>query len=315
MTPEISVVIPSFNDGKYLAKAVDSVKAQTFSNWEIVICDDGSTDGTSPEAAEALAAERIRVVRHSTNRGLAATRNTAIRAARAGIIVPLDADDQLPPDALALIAKALAEHPSGDFAFGHTREHCWEDGTALVRRLSAGAEFGDDGWMPWCGCSPFRVSLWSKVGGYDESELYRRAPEEIDFWMRVAAHKGRGIFIDAVLYDYLRRPGSLGHEFTPRALTAALNTLSKPEARWIDPRVRTRLGLSTALFAATYWRRRGRPLKALWSLRHGLRFRFFSWRLCRASLGCLAEFALPPLRRRYTLAHEAREAKAKLHAG
>ncbi|HUW56389.1 MAG TPA: glycosyltransferase family 2 protein [Planctomycetota bacterium] len=93
--PLISIVIPAYNRAVKIVEALDSVQEQTYTNWEAVVVDDGSTDGT-PEVVERLAASdpRIRLVRHKTNRGAQAARNTGIRASRGPWIAFLDSDDQ-----------------------------------------------------------------------------------------------------------------------------------------------------------------------------------------------------------------------------
>src|SRR4051812_18713622 len=98
--PQISVIIPCYNHGRYLPGAVASVVAQTFDDWELIIVDDGSTDD-SAAIAEQLIATYSRHSMHllrQTNQGLSASRNNGIRSARGIYILPLDADDQIEPD-------------------------------------------------------------------------------------------------------------------------------------------------------------------------------------------------------------------------
>ena len=102
--PAVSVIVPIWNSGRLLDRAVSSVRAQTFSEWELLAVDDGSTD----EAAtllERLASTdpRIRVLRHAVNRGQAAARNTGLRQARGELIAYLDHDDEFYADHLARV--------------------------------------------------------------------------------------------------------------------------------------------------------------------------------------------------------------------
>lgn len=312
MSPAISVVITSFNDGRFLTRALESVRAQTLADWEAVICDDGSTDGTSVQAAQALAGERVKVVLHPTNRGLAAARNTAIKAAQGRIVVPLDADDRLPTTALSDIFRAFADS-SVDFAYGHTLEVAWENGAQTLYKSKNGAEFGANGWIPWCGCSPFSRSLWERLGGYDESDLFRHAPEDFDFWLRVSTIGARGQLIDSLLYEYIRRPNTLGAEFTPQWVAGVFQSLSRPAARNLARPLRRRVVLHTCLAGAVYWRRRRKPLAALGPLFMGLRAFPLSLRLWKAALGCLVEWLIPPLQKRYSEPFEARHRQATSH--
>ena len=94
--PAVSVVIPCYNQGQYLAEAVASVNAQTFTDWEIVVVDDGSTDPTTQRLLTAFTHPRARLVR-SANGGLAAARNLGISHAAGRFILPLDCDDRIAP--------------------------------------------------------------------------------------------------------------------------------------------------------------------------------------------------------------------------
>ena len=89
--PRVSVIVPAYNAAGQITEALESVQAQTFGDWEVVVCDDGSRDETAAVAAGF--GERVHVVRSPENRGLAAARNMAIAAARGQLLALLDADD------------------------------------------------------------------------------------------------------------------------------------------------------------------------------------------------------------------------------
>ncbi len=98
--PLVSVVVPALNAEATLAKTLDSVIRQTLDDWECLVVDDGSSDGTAELAAAIAAREpRIRLIRQQ-NAGVGAARNTSIRASRGRYIAPLDADDLWEPDKL-----------------------------------------------------------------------------------------------------------------------------------------------------------------------------------------------------------------------
>jgi teichuronic acid biosynthesis glycosyltransferase TuaG len=97
--PRVSVIIPAYNSEAVLPEALRSVEAQTMADWEVVVGDDASTDGTAA-VAEGFD-ERVRVVGSDRNRGPAAARNTAIEAARGELLAFLDADDCWLPEYLA----------------------------------------------------------------------------------------------------------------------------------------------------------------------------------------------------------------------
>jgi glycosyltransferase involved in cell wall biosynthesis len=113
----VSVVIPCYNQGRYLREAIHSVLSQTYRDIEIIVVDDGSTDNTREVATR----EPVRYV-SQTNQGLSAARNRGIGEGQGEFFVFLDADDRLFPDGIRAGVEALAEHPNCAFAYGNYRE-------------------------------------------------------------------------------------------------------------------------------------------------------------------------------------------------
>jgi glycosyltransferase involved in cell wall biosynthesis len=114
LPPTVSVVIPCFNQGHFLAEAIDSVSAQSFAATELVIVDDGSTDSTAAVAKRYPAARYL----VQPNLGLARARNRGLRAARCEFLVFLDADDRLRPGALEAGVHSLEAHPRAALTYG-----------------------------------------------------------------------------------------------------------------------------------------------------------------------------------------------------
>ena len=110
-TPVVSIVIPLYNRANTLPRAVASVQSQDFTDWELILVDDGSTDNGA-EAVLALGDPRLRLIRHPVNRGAPAARNTGIAAARAPLIAFLDSDDEWLPGKLSAQVAALARAPA-----------------------------------------------------------------------------------------------------------------------------------------------------------------------------------------------------------
>jgi glycosyltransferase involved in cell wall biosynthesis len=128
--PLVSVVVPFLNVAPYLGEAIESVRAQTYDRWELLLCDDGATDGAS-EIAERYAAldpERIRHLRHEgkAHLGASAARNLGLHHARGSLIALLDGDDVWLPHKLAEQVAILREHLEADALYGLTELwHSW----------------------------------------------------------------------------------------------------------------------------------------------------------------------------------------------
>jgi len=125
--PAVTVIVPAYNAAKLLVPTLESLRAQTFSDWECLVVDDGSTDGT-PRLVEEIAARdpRFRLISQN-NRGVGAARNTAIERARGHYIAPLDADDLWSPEKLE---RQVARMEAAGEACGLV--YCWS------RRVDAG---------------------------------------------------------------------------------------------------------------------------------------------------------------------------------
>jgi glycosyltransferase involved in cell wall biosynthesis len=113
--PFVSIVCATYNRANVLPRAVQSVLAQTFSNWELLVVDDGSTDGTPALMTEYRDDRRIQYLRFEANRGVGVARNQGIKQANASWVTMLDSDNALPPDALKLMAVATEEKPQIEF--------------------------------------------------------------------------------------------------------------------------------------------------------------------------------------------------------
>lgn len=110
----ISVIIPCYNHGNYLEKAIESVLAQSYRHFELIVVDDGSIDCTKEVAQKYTEVSYI----YQVNQGLSAARNTGIEVSTGELIVFLDADDWLVPDALSINLNYLNQHPGVAFVSG-----------------------------------------------------------------------------------------------------------------------------------------------------------------------------------------------------
>lgn len=197
--PAVSVVIPTHNRADLLQACLDSVCAQTFTDWECVVVDDGSTDGTPVLLAERAAADpRIRWIRQD-NSTASRARNRGVAEARAPLIAFLDSDDLYLPDRLQWMVEELHARPDvvlvyGDtlqFRDGHPEERfpylgriaTKPDGEAYEALLSCPAIYAP----------VLRREVFERIGGFDET---LESAEDWDAWLKVAragpiAHRAR----------------------------------------------------------------------------------------------------------------------------
>jgi glycosyltransferase involved in cell wall biosynthesis len=202
-SPRVSVIIPCFNLGQYLPEAIASVRAQSFSDFEIIVVDDGSTEEETKTRLGATHGPNTRVIR-SANHGLSAARNLGIRHAAGEYICSLDADDLLEPTWLARGVTLLDRHQEFGFvshwltAFGD-EQWSWQPGRCdLGMLLDMNAVNG---------AALFRRSIVDIAGGFDES--MREGCEDWEFWIRVTEAGIRGTIVPEVHYRYRRRVGSM----------------------------------------------------------------------------------------------------------
>jgi glycosyltransferase involved in cell wall biosynthesis len=184
-TGGVSVVIPTYNRESMLPRALDSVFAQTRAPAQVIVVDDGSTDGT----AEWVAARYQQItLLIQENRGVSAARNCGIEAAAGEWIALLDSDDEWTPTKLERQLDELATHPENLVC--HTEE-IWIRHHRRVNPKRKHAKYGGRIFqycLPLCAMSPSSVlihrSVLNDVGGFDEE---MPACEDYDLWLRICA--------------------------------------------------------------------------------------------------------------------------------
>jgi glycosyltransferase involved in cell wall biosynthesis len=120
----VSVVIPFLNASRFMRECIDSVLSQTYTDWELILVDDGSSDDSAAIAQGYVERdpERVRRIEHPghENRGISASRNLGVRHARGEYIAELDADDVWLPDKLARLVPELETHPDVGMVYGNS---------------------------------------------------------------------------------------------------------------------------------------------------------------------------------------------------
>ncbi len=202
----ISILITCYNEGETIYNAIKSIRGQSDQDFEVILVNDASPDEKTNTVCRELS-KKYNVYFHNENKGLSAARNTGFEKANGEIIVPLDADDILPPNAIKHIRKGFLNNPEAGFAFGNYLIHTIEDQNIDLVDMKAFCDqqnFLDpkkivNGYK-LLGTSPCKKETWLKVGGYHH-ELGNTL-QDIDFWYRVMEMEIKGIFIPHEIYQW-----------------------------------------------------------------------------------------------------------------
>lgn len=229
----VSVIIPVYNGAAFLADAVESIQQQAYGPLEIIIVDDGSTDGTAETAA--CFSNSINYV-YQSNQGPAAARNRGLKLARANIISFLDADDLWPANKLQRQLAFLADNPSVDVVLGLTQF------MQLANAVESNSEFekiSDPRIFLNLGSAIFRKSVFNQVGLFDQTLRYS---EDVD-WFNRARETDVSILTHqdvALLYRQHQ------HNMTRNKVANDLNVL-KILKKSLDRRRKQNTGFATSL--------------------------------------------------------------------
>ena len=215
--PKVSIIIPAYNAEKVLARCIDSVLAQTFTDFELLVMDDGSKDGTAA-LCDAYAAKdaRVRVV-HKENSGVSDTRNQAINLATGEYLQFLDADDWITPEATALFVHAAEEY-SADLVISDFYRVV--DGwTARKGSIDEEGVLSREEFAACMAKSPadyYYGVIWNKFFRRDLVEKYKlrmdeklRWCEDFIFNLEYILHTERIFVLRAPTYYYVKTEGSL----------------------------------------------------------------------------------------------------------
>ena len=175
----VSVVIPCYNQAHFLSEAIESVLCQGYTNVEVVVVDDGSTDNAS-EVASRYERAGVRLIRQE-NRGRSGARNWGLDEAQGEYVVFLDSDDRLLPEALEVGVKDLEAHPACAFVFGRTSV-VGTDGSSPMTDYYGELLRGNYIGTP--GAVMFRRSVFDSVGSFDTT---LQAAEDYHLYLRVTS--------------------------------------------------------------------------------------------------------------------------------
>ena len=206
-SPHFSIIMPLYNKAPYVRKAVESIVGQTYGDWELIVVDNGSTDG-SGEIVAGKTDSRIRIVRLKENIGPGGARNHGVSESIAPWICFLDADDWWEPTFLEEMAGLIERHPSaGIYGTGY---YIVKNGKKRIAPIGVDNNFRE-GEVNYCQvyaktlCMPLTSisvaiprEIFDKTGGF---KTHLRLGEDFDLWIRIAL-KHRVVFLNKPLSNY-----------------------------------------------------------------------------------------------------------------
>jgi glycosyltransferase involved in cell wall biosynthesis len=216
--PRVSIVVPAFNASRFVEAAIGSVRAQTATEWEAIIVDDGSTDDTAAVVRRAAGADpRIRLI-CQPNSGTAVARNAGAAAARSEWLLFLDADDLLLPEYLERQTAFAGTHPGFDIYSSNALLEM-PDGTTCefwsgprsrhVHCLEVEDQIRESSILIM---SLVRRSVFDRLGGFRSLHS-----EDYDFWLRALLGGARHIYNPIALAVYRRHEGQRTRELVEEA--------------------------------------------------------------------------------------------------
>jgi len=248
----VSVCIPCYNAASFIGQAIDSILAQSWQALEIIVVDDGSTDGSST-ILNSCVSSRLRVIRQD-NRGQCAAANRALAEAQGELVKFFDADDLLAPESIEHQVRrlndrrdAIASAQWGRFynddpsTLKLNPQHVWRDLPSLDWLTEAWVDARP---MMQCGLWLIPRPILERSGGWDES---LSLINDFEFFARVLCHANEVLFTpEATLYYRSGLQGSLSGQKSRRAVESAFHSLLKGTAHLLERRSDPQARLSCA---------------------------------------------------------------------
>lgn len=211
MSELVSIIMPSYNTARFIKETVDSVLAQSYTNWELIIVDDCSTDNTDDVVAQFSGDSRIKYIKNNKNSGAAESRNRALREAKGKWIAFLDSDDLWAPDKLE---KQIAFMKDNGYHFSYTAyteidENSEPNGKTVTgpKRITKSGMYN----YCWMGC--LTVMYDAEAAGLIQIESIRKN-NDYAMWLKVCK-KADCYLLDETLAKYRKRSGSISnHGYT-----------------------------------------------------------------------------------------------------
>lgn len=207
MNDLVSVIMPSYNTGRFIKETIESVLAQSYPTWELIIVDDCSTDNTDEVVNQYLSDERIRYIKNDTNSGAAVSRNRALREAKGKWVAFLDSDDLWEADKLQ---KQILFMKDNGYHFSYTNyveidEESKVNGKSVTgpKRISKHGMYN----YCWMGCLTVMYDA-DAVGLIQIADIKKN--NDYAMWLKVCK-KANCYLLDETLARYRKRSGSISN--------------------------------------------------------------------------------------------------------
>ena len=207
MNDLVSIIMPSYNTGRFIKETIESVLAQSYPTWELIIVDDCSTDDTDDVVSQYLADERIRYIKNDTNSGAAVSRNRALREAKGKWIAFLDSDDLWEPDKLQ---KQISFMRDNGYHFSYTNYiEIDEESNANGKSVTGPKRISKHGMYNYCwmGCLTVMYDA-DTVGLIQIADIKKN--NDYAMWLKVCK-KANCYLLNETLARYRKRSGSISN--------------------------------------------------------------------------------------------------------
>ena len=209
MTPQISIIVPCYNQAQYLDECLQSVLDQTHQNWECIVVNDGSPDNTAEIAQQWLPKDQRFKYIYKSNGGLSSARNAGIEQARGAFILPLDADDKIDIDYIKLALIEFKKNPELKVVYCQAEKFGIEEGKWILPKFSIdllslkNIIFSS---------GIYKKSDWVTIGGYDKRLLH--GLEDWEFWIALLKNNAKVSRIEYVGFYYRIKAISMAQNIT-----------------------------------------------------------------------------------------------------
>ncbi len=211
MNELVSIIMPSYNTAKFISETIESVLAQTYTNWELIIVDDCSTDNTDEVVKSFLSDNRIKYIKNEKNSGAAISRNRALRESKGKWIAFLDSDDLWMPEKLE---RQIAFMEASGYHFSYTNYiEIDEESKPNGKRVTGPKKITKHGMYNYCWMGCLTVMYDAETVGLVQIEDIKKN-NDYAMWLK-ACKKADCYLLDETLAKYRKRSGSISnHGYT-----------------------------------------------------------------------------------------------------